>query len=333
MLTNLLPKITVIIPVLNCGDMLERAIESVLAQRYENLELIIMDGGSADNSIDIIKRYAHYIAYWSSEQDGSSNVAINRGIEKATGELIASLMADDWYEPGTLLKVGQALRRHPEADIISCGGRIIYREKHSQHYQLRSIFTSPRALSLSFPSICFGASAICCRFIRRSLYARIGHYLPADAAGRHIFSADKEFLLRAVLCQAVNITIDHLGYTYYEHANSATFDGNNYTRLARICGEHLETAANYLKRADLSQGQRYFLHYWFNDQSTRLLLYSLLTKRFRVAAETAIAGIQKYNLLWPIAFCLTVCKIFIKKLSRFFYKIVIVTNRDANNHV
>ncbi|OGT47419.1 MAG: hypothetical protein A3E83_01580 [Gammaproteobacteria bacterium RIFCSPHIGHO2_12_FULL_41_20] len=321
MLTSELPKISIIIPVLNRGDMLARAIESVLNQQYQNIELLIIDGGSTDNTLSVIKQYAQYITYWCCEHDGSSNVAINKGIARATGDLIASLMADDWYEPGTLLKIGKAFCQHPDADMISCGGRIVYQAQDGEGYQLRSIFTSSRALSLSFYRVFFGVSAICCRFIRRSLYMRIGNYLPADVAGKHIFSADKEFLLRTVLYKAKNIIVDHLGYTYYEHAGSATFDANNYPRLARICSEHLETALHYLKRTDLSLAQRYLLHYWYNDQATRLLLYSLLIKNFHIAAETAITGLKQYTILWPFAFCLIVSKIAVKKWIRLLRKI------------
>src|SRR5690242_986329 len=89
-----LPKVSVIIPVLNAQKSLEKAICSVLEQNYHNLELIILDAGSTDGTLDIIKHYEPFIYYWHSKPDGSAYHAINLGIERSTGELIAQLMAD-----------------------------------------------------------------------------------------------------------------------------------------------------------------------------------------------------------------------------------------------
>src|SRR2546427_12958086 len=97
-----LPKISIVMPVLNRERMIEKAIRSVLEQRYENLELIIIDGGSQDKTVDVIKRYEKHLAYWHSRPDGGAAVGLNIGIEKATGDLIVLLMADDWYERGSL---------------------------------------------------------------------------------------------------------------------------------------------------------------------------------------------------------------------------------------
>lgn len=98
-------KITVITVCLNSVETIERTIQSVIKQSYDELEYIVVDGGSSDGTVEIIKRYEYYIADWISEKDDGIYDAMNKGIEKSTGEIIAFLNSDDWYEEDTLMKV------------------------------------------------------------------------------------------------------------------------------------------------------------------------------------------------------------------------------------
>ena len=102
-------KITVVTPSYNQGRYLEEAILSVLGQGYPDLEYLVMDGGSTDGSAEIIQRYDGDLAYWVSEPDGGQAAAINRGFEKATGDVLCWLNSDDMYLPGTLRYVAERL--------------------------------------------------------------------------------------------------------------------------------------------------------------------------------------------------------------------------------
>src|SRR5688500_12214725 len=93
------PRITIVTPNYNYGHFLEKAIVSVLDQQYPNLEYIIIDGGSTDNSIEIIRKYEKHLAYWISEPDKGMYDAINKGFSRATGEVMAWLNSDDTYFP------------------------------------------------------------------------------------------------------------------------------------------------------------------------------------------------------------------------------------------
>jgi glycosyltransferase involved in cell wall biosynthesis len=95
-----LPRLTVITPSLNQAQFLERTLRSVLDQGYPDLEYIVMDGGSTDGSVEILQRYDDQLSYWGSEPDAGQSWAINRGIERATGDVIAYINSDDYYLPG-----------------------------------------------------------------------------------------------------------------------------------------------------------------------------------------------------------------------------------------
>jgi glycosyltransferase involved in cell wall biosynthesis len=96
------PKISIVTPSLNQGKYIEATIQSVIGQNYPNLEYIIMDGGSQDDTLDIIRKYESHISYWESKKDNGQASAINRGFSIASGEIIAWLNSDDMYLPGTL---------------------------------------------------------------------------------------------------------------------------------------------------------------------------------------------------------------------------------------
>ena len=116
-----LPKISIVTPSFNQGQFIERTNQSVLDQEYSNLEYIIIDGGSTDNSVEIIKKYNKYLSYWISEPDNGQTHALNKGIIKATGEIFSFLNSDDMYMPDVLKIVGEFFNENPDKSVL-CGG-------------------------------------------------------------------------------------------------------------------------------------------------------------------------------------------------------------------
>jgi len=123
-----LPKITIVTPSYNQGEFLEETIRSVLMQGYPNLEYIIMDGGSTDNSVAIIKKYEDQISYWVSEKDNGQADAIYRGFERASGDIIGWLNSDDVLLPNALMEFGRFFSEHENADLV-VGGCVLIDEK------------------------------------------------------------------------------------------------------------------------------------------------------------------------------------------------------------
>ena len=181
------PKISIVTPTYNQGQFLEETILSVLNQCYPNLEYIIIDGGSVDNSVNIIKKYEDRLSYWVSERDSGQTSAINKGFKQSTGDAINWLNSDDMLVPGALRAVGEACMKFPKSefwfgdfDVIDNKGQIMFSRK------------SP---VFSYRQLLYGRQLSCqpAVFFRRHVLERIG-FLDETFD----FCMDIEFWIRAV---------------------------------------------------------------------------------------------------------------------------------------
>ncbi len=133
------PKISIITPSFNQGHFIEETIRSVLLQNYPNLEYIVIDGGSTDGTLDILKKYEKHITYWVSEQDEGQSHAINKGIARATGEVFNWLNSDDYYLPDMLRRVGEAFADAQTQAVctqsyyVDEGGKILHTNPATPH--------------------------------------------------------------------------------------------------------------------------------------------------------------------------------------------------------
>lgn len=310
------PKISIIMPVLNRKETIEKALRSVFDQQYATLEFIIIDGGSTDGTLAIIHAYQEKISYFHSRPDRSPADAVNVGIQKATGDLIGLLMADDWYEAGLFDKVAEAYASVPDADMYTCGGRIAFYDAASDAYKTKACFRTEDQVALTIHNVCFDiAAAMCCRFIKKSLYDRLGLFIPFDKNGGYMLSNDKVFLLKAIFTNAKNQYVDCLGHTSFANPKSSTF-GGNYENILRLCREHMNTVDDFLMDQTLTARQRAQLIYWYNDQSARLILYKLLEGSFKEAWLESKAGFKKYPARFTPFFTLTVMRILFKQTKR-----------------
>jgi glycosyltransferase involved in cell wall biosynthesis len=125
------PRISIVMPSYNQGKFIEETIWSVLQQDYPNLEYIIMDGGSNDESVEIIKKYENKLAHWVSQNDEGQSDAINQGMHLATGDLVAWINSDDTYLPGVFRKIATSFAQkevqlvYGNANFINDRGEII----------------------------------------------------------------------------------------------------------------------------------------------------------------------------------------------------------------
>ncbi|MFW6351377.1 MAG: glycosyltransferase family 2 protein [Bacteroidota bacterium] len=118
------PKVSIVTPSYNQADFLEETLLSVLNQNYPNLEYIVVDGGSTDGSIDIIKKYEDRLSWWVSEPDNGQSDAINKGFSKATGEIFNWVNSDDLLCPGAIRMAVHFLQKHPGCELVF-GDRLV----------------------------------------------------------------------------------------------------------------------------------------------------------------------------------------------------------------
>jgi glycosyltransferase involved in cell wall biosynthesis len=121
------PRVSVVVPSFNQGRFLRATLDSVLAQQYPHLELIVQDGGSTDESAAILKEYSGRLAHWESARDSGQAQAINLGFRHATGDILAYLNSDDLLLPGALAFVGDFFARNPDVDAVY-GHRVVIDE-------------------------------------------------------------------------------------------------------------------------------------------------------------------------------------------------------------
>lgn len=163
-------RISVVTPSFNQGEFIEKTIQSVRAQGYPDLEHLVIDGGSTDATPGILARYRSGFAYCVSERDRGQGEAINKGLRRATGDVLCWLNSDDSFEPGALGYVGAYFHEHPEVDLIAGGVRRIDAEGRElkvdpgRYDGRRALLTYWRSYDMHQPSI----------FWRRRVYETLG---------------------------------------------------------------------------------------------------------------------------------------------------------------
>ena len=180
-------KISVITVCRNSAATIEQTIRSVLGQTYPDIEYIIIDGGSTDGTLDIIRHYEDRIEKWVSEPDGGLYDAMNKGIRMATGDIIGIINSDDWYAPGTVTAAVRAFGERPEADLVH--GDLFYVTGTGCAYKgkrLERLLPDGYAAQFYHPTF----------FVRREVYEACGLF---DC--RYPHAADVDFVYRLHFAQ------------------------------------------------------------------------------------------------------------------------------------
>lgn len=209
-----LPRLTVITPSLNQARYLERTLRSVLDQDHPDLEYIVMDGGSTDGSVEILRRYDDRLDYWVSQPDGGQSWAINRAIERSTGDVIAYINSDDYYLPGAF---DTSLPRFEDPAVRWVCGACEYRDEDGDlgKLWLPRRPTPPRTRWITAPWYVPQASS----FWRRDVFEEFG-LLRDDLS----FVFDTEFCVRLALGGLFPLTIDLPLAVRYEHSQAKSAD-------------------------------------------------------------------------------------------------------------
>jgi glycosyltransferase involved in cell wall biosynthesis len=205
--------ISIVTPSYNQAPFIEATIRSVLAQGYPNLEYMVLDGGSTDGSVDIVRKYANQLAFWVSEPDGGQAQAVNRGFAHATGTLLTWINSDDLLLPGALALAAQAHRAHPEAILL---GDVVH---FSDHERLAFVIHQHN-VSLENLVAHWRADWVWNQpgtFVPRSVWERIGRL---DEGLRYTF--DREWMCRALGAGVPVVYLGQLLAAFRMHPGSKT---------------------------------------------------------------------------------------------------------------
>ncbi len=185
-MTARLPKFSIVVPSFNQGRYIEETIRSVLEQDYPEKELLVIDGGSTDGTLDVIRRYEDRIAYWVSEKDRGQAHAVNKGFAAATGDVFGWQNSDDVYLPGAFRSAAAGIAAHPDGGVYY--GHIRFVDEKGV------AFDENRAVPVRLFNLLYDGSLVRnqAAFFRRSVWERAGG-LREDFR----FCMDREFFLRA----------------------------------------------------------------------------------------------------------------------------------------
>ncbi len=255
--------ISIVTPCLNRADMIADAIESVVRQGDQPFEHIIVDGGSTDGTLDVLRRYPHLTVI--SGPDKGIYDALNKGIALARGDVIGHLNSDDLYEPGAFAAAAAAFAADPGLDSVG-GGAQIYED-----LTLVRDCSSSRHTELSFANVLLGAPIINARFFTRALYRRVAPY---DQTFRLV--ADRDFLVRAILAGCRWRAVEAPIMRYRMHGGSLTYTRDQASQR-RFVLENAALAESWLSRRDLPDDLRRCCRRLFGNSVARLAWWDLVS--------------------------------------------------------
>ncbi len=223
------PRISIVTPSYNQAEFLEETLRSVLLQAYPALEFIVIDGNSSDGSQELIEKYAPWLDYWVSEPDRGQSHAINKGFQRATGELLAWLNSDDIYLPNALATIAQAAAKYPQADLIygDCdaidrNGAFLFKCEQVKEYDQRWLLEQGNIIAQ--PSA----------FFRRQAFLTVGG---VDEELHYVMDWDL-WLRLGSRGQAVYIPEELACMRIYPEAKSSAGDRLLFAELRRMLSKH-----------------------------------------------------------------------------------------------
>lgn len=248
-----LPTITLVTPSYNQGVYLEDTLRSVLDQRYPKLEYIVLDGGSNDESAEVIARYADQLAYWRSAPDDGQAAALREGFERATGDVLGWLNSDDMLMPGSLDAVARAWRDH--GDVVVTGRCRVDGPRPQVH---RPTFTSAIRQPVELPVadlLDLQGSWLAGRFFYQpEVFFPSSAYREVGGLDPHLhFAMDYDLWLRFALAGTEIVVLERELAIFRKHSQQKTADRR------KLLEEMIATANAYVDEAPLPSADKHRL--------------------------------------------------------------------------
>jgi glycosyltransferase involved in cell wall biosynthesis len=295
------PKISVITPCLNGARYVAAAVDSVLLQRYPNMEHIVVDGGSIDGTLTVLSRYPH-LTILSGPDDGMYD-ALNKALHVARGELIGILNADDCYSEQAFSTAVDALQ---DKSIMAVAGEaVVFRDAIGGEVVVDGF--TPAGADLLFRCT-LGNPAMNAWFFRNTVFTAIGRF---DAGYR--VAGDREFMLRFALSGMRHAEVSRPICRYRMHSGSLTFGGGEAVSET-VRREHAQMTDHYLRRPGLSKRARGLLRRARTRDTLRAAILSARRRDVRMLMSEMLAG-TKHDPVWPARFVKRMLQILVAKIG------------------
>ena len=277
-----LPLVSIVTPSYNQARFLEATLRSVLAQDYPSIEYLVVDGASNDGSVDIIRRYADRLTWWVSEKDSGQSEAINKGLQRARGEIVGWLNSDDVYLPGAVASAVTAFHAHPTAGLVYGDALAIdtdgksFNVMHARQYTLADL--------MAFNIICQPAA-----FMRRSVLEQV-NYLNPDY---QLLMDNLLWMNMAQKAPMVYVPQTWAAARYHDQAKNRT-RGAAYGREARVLIEDLKSRPDFARiisqdEKHIRAGVERFDAFYLTDAGQSWNALRVYARAFRLHPPTALA--------------------------------------------
>ena len=285
------PKITIIIPIKNAGKTLQKTFDSLKSQNYKNLEVIVMDSLSEDNTMEIVNNNSEIIDTIISEQDKSSADACNKAIDISTGDIIGFLYGDDYLTNNALNLIAEAFNKEEHVDIISYGLSI-------ENLETKKIILESKKrknILLKLDNILF--KHVLNHFYKKKIFKKYGYLKPLYYDDTIFYSNDREFLIRLALNNVKNIVIEEILYKMTHHKNS--YSGSR-SGLVKIREEHIGIAEYYLQKKNISVFKQKKLIDFKSHNLSLLLVWYFYKANFKKFKNVFKKGYDLKGFYWLI---------------------------------
>lgn len=302
-------RISIITPSLNRASLLERAIQSVQVQQYENYEHIIMDGGSTDQTLDVVGQYPN-IKFFSKPDHGIYD-ALNKGLDLATGEVIGFLNTDDEYEEDVFRHIDKCFE---DSSLMAVAGKAIVVTQLAGGKTETIDKYSPDENNILIKNLKEGPY-FNAWFFHRKVFEQIGNFKEC-----YKIAGDRDFMLRFAIKELKFARIDKQVYIYQQHEESLTFGETDQQRVASA-KENLVLADSYLSNPQLSKQTKRLIISLHTRETAELALRSIRGINVREFYSLTIKGI-KYDKFWPFRFLTIIAGIVPKTFQKHVQKAI-----------
>lgn len=283
------PLLSIITPCLNRAKYIEEAVQSVLCQSYQNIEHIIIDGGSIDGTLGILARYPHLRII--SGPDKGIYDALNKGLALSKGEIIGFLNSDDLYAMDGL---AVSVKQFEDSSIKAVAGRAeVFLTRPDGATEIVATF-SPEGVSL-LESATLGSPYFNAWLFQRSVFEKLG-----DFSVDYQIAADRDFMMRFSLSNMKYAIADALVYRYRHHEGAKTFDVNT-EKLKRIVREQILVADSYLQQTALPAKARRLIAEACTRETLDASVRAIKERNFSFFIYCVLAG-SRHNPFWIVRF-------------------------------